>query len=267
MFILPKKVQLTLRCSIAALLVTLLSGCISSDYSKAEEFFREGKYHSAVEMYYSFIREHPKSSKVTESLFKMGDITYQYIGETKKGLRYFNNLVDNYPIDKFTILAQQRIAEIYKGKLNDCNRAIVEFQKLIDWDRSSSRAPYFLYQIGSCYMQLRNYPQALIEFESVLSRYPKSEYIGDTLYQIGNIYYINGDYAKATTYYDMVITSHSESKYLPQAKFGLASCYEEMEDFDKALKAYGELLNVYPSKKVVEIRIEGVKERKKKLNR
>ena len=244
----------------------LLVSC-TSDFEKGEAFLKEGKYHSSVEMYYSFVREHPKNRMVTQALFKMGDINYQYIGDTQRGLRYFTELVNNYPIDKFTVLAQQRVAEIYKDKLNDCDRAIVEYQKLIDWDPNSESAPYFLYQIGSCYMQLRNYPQALIEFETILKTYPQSEYLGDTIYQIGNINYINSEYEKALKYYSMVISQYQNSKYLPQAKFGLANCYEDLEDFDKALSMYNELLSDYPSKRVVEIRIAGIQERKKKLNR
>ena len=247
-------------------LVILFVRC-TTDFDRGDNFFKEGKYFSAVEMYYSFVREHPKNKKVSEALFKMGDITYQYVGDTTKGLRYFNELVTNHPVDKFTVLAQQRIAEIYKDKLSDCDRAIVEYQKLLDWDPNSEGAPYFLYQIGSCYMTIRNYPQALIEFEGIMKNYPQSEYVGDTVYQIGNINYINGEYDKASKYYGMVINQYQNSKYLAQAKFGLANCYEEKEEFDKALSIYNELLNEYPSKKVVEIRIAGINERKKKLNR
>jgi len=218
-------------------------------------------------MYFSFIREHPKSRKVTEALFKMGDITYQYIGDAHSGLRYFRELVSNYPVDKYTVLAQERIAEIYKGKLNDCDRAIVEYQKLIDWDPISKRASYFLYQIASCYMQIRNYPQALIEFESVLKKYPDSDYGGPTIYQIGTIHYINSEYDKAMSHYRMVMNQYKDSKYFKQAKFGLANCFEEKEEFEKALGIYKELLKDYPSKKVIQIKIAGIEKRKKKLNR
>lgn len=242
------------------LLICLCFSC-ASDYDKGEQYFREGKYYSSVEMYFSYIREHPKGGRVTEALYKMGDITYRYVGDTMKGLRYFTELVSNYPLDKYTVLAQQSIAEIYKDKLKDCDRAIVEYQKLIDWDTNSPTAPYFLYQIGSCYMQIRNYPQALIEMESILKRYPQSEYVGDTVYQIANIHYINSDYEKAIRYYNMVLSQYKDSKYLIQAKFQLASCYEEMEDYKTALEMFNKLLKEYPQKKVVQIRIDGIKKR------
>lgn len=249
------------------LISILVVSCTSSDFRKGEVFFAEGKYHSAIEMYHSFIRDHQSSRKVTEALFKMGDIAFQYIGDTDQGLEYFTALVKNYPVDEYTVLGQQRIAEIFKTKMNDCDRAIVEFQKLIDWQPKSKSASYYLYEIASCYMQIRNYPQALIEFEAILKNYSGSAYADDTIYQIGNIHYINSEYDKAVKYYRMVINNYKESKYIPQAKFGLANSLEEKEEFDKALAIYNELLSEYPSRKVVEIRISGIHKRKKKLNR
>jgi TolA-binding protein len=249
------------------IITAVIISCTGSDFKKGEKFFREGKYHSAVEMYFSFIRENPKSSKVSEALFKMGDITYQYIGEARGGLLYFKELVSNYPVDMYTVMAQERIAEIYKGKLGDCRGAIAEYQKLIDWNPRSSKAPLFLYEIASCYMQIRNYPQALIEFENLMKNYPQAQNMGDVIYQIGNIHYINSRYDRAIENFENVMKDYKNSKFYVQAKFGLAGCYEEKENFDKALAIYEELLKEYPSRKVIEIRIAGVRQRKEDLNR
>jgi hypothetical protein len=55
-----------------------------------------------------------------------------------------------------------------------------------------------------------------------------------------------------------------DTKFKTDVLFGMASSYDELDDFERAKSYYKQIESIYPSPKVIEIRIKGMEKRKSK---
>jgi tetratricopeptide (TPR) repeat protein len=80
-------------------------------------------------------------------------------------------------------------------------------------------------------------------------------------FDIASAYFVEGGgkLDKAIEYYSKLIDEYPESKLVMEARFYSAAALEEKGELAEALKAYEELLPIYPNPRMVELRIEGVK--------
>src|SRR5262249_19721283 len=96
------------------------------------------------------------------------------------------------------------------------------------------------------------------------------------LLQLAHTYDADSDYDNALNYYRQVANleakggaeekkSVSELKVL--GKFGEASCLEELARYEEALDAFNAVLETYPSRKVVEIRIDRLTQRMREAHK
>src|SRR5580765_79542 len=89
-----------------------LFSCVTADFRSAEEMLREQKYYNAIELYLSFVREHPEHRRAPEALLQVANIHMTMLNDPKKALSTYQALVAKYPVNKFTLRGQQKIAEL-----------------------------------------------------------------------------------------------------------------------------------------------------------
>ncbi len=252
-----------MRCSLVLSLLFLIA-CADREFREAEEMVRQQKFYNAIELYLSFVREHPGHRRAPEALLEVGNLQQLMLNEQDKAIKSYRKLVASYPVNSYTITAQQRIAEIQKNHFENFRQAIIEYENLIRADPDHIQAASFQFEIAQCYTLLHNYDQAAIEYKKLVEHYPKFERLDEVYFQMGNNDYIAGHYDEARKSYQMVSDRFPNSSFRVQAIFGIGSTYEEEDRFDEARKIYQSILKSHPTPRVLEIRLAKLAERQKK---
>lgn len=240
-------------------------GCsLNSDFSEAKKLVRERKFYSAIEYYISFAHKHPDHPQAPQALFEVGNIQQMMLGELEKSIETYRKLVASYPINTYTIQGQRRIADIYKNNFSNYRQALTEYDKLIQAVPDHQDAPFVQFELADCYTLLHQYEQANLEYETLLERYPRFENMEEVYLKKADNSYISGKYEQAIEDYHKLNQLFPESKFKTDALFGLASSYDELDEFEKAKSLYDEVMGTYPSRKVIEIRLQGLEKRRQK---
>lgn len=249
--------------SIACILI--LAACSSfSDFKKAKDLVRERKFYNAIEYYLSFVYNHPEHPRAPEALMEIGNIQQMMLGEVDKSIETYRKLVASYPINTYTILAQRRIADIFKNNYSNYRQALTEYDKLIRAVPNDKSAPDVQFEMADCYTLLHEYDQANVEYETLIEKYPTYENLEQVYLKKATNAYISGKYQQSIDDYNKVLNLFPDTKYKTDVIFGLASSYDERDDFERASTLYKQVADVYPSPKVIEIRLKGMEKRRSK---
>lgn len=233
----------------------------SSDFKKAQTLKGEGKFHSAIEYYLAFVEDKPNHKNAPQALLEVGRIQEELLEEIDQAIETYRTMAAFYPITDSTILAQERLAKLYKHKKNNHRQALTEFSKLIRAVPYHQKVPEFQMEVADCYTLLHQYSQAELEYQVLIDDYPKFKGMDEVYFKKANNNYINGSYDTAIQDYIHIIKNMPDSKFVTEAKFGLGATYEEIDDFENAKAYYAQIKKTYPSPKVIELRIKGIEKR------
>jgi len=157
----------------------------------------------------------------------------------KKMKKQVCNLVLFKEVRMRGVKEQFAIAEEWKGKARssikpeDCEKAILAYQKVVDIYPDSEEAALSQRNIGFCYEMQRKWDKALESYQKVVDNYPNYKNIHKVMENIGDLHALLGNSKKALSAYE------------------------------KALKLYPE----YMGKEIIEKKIKDVKKLRKEPNR
>ena len=253
-----------------ACMMTILSCSqdpVEGQYHRGEALFEKGEFSSAVEVFRKIATYTPDSSWAPEALYQSGLINYLYLKNYEEAVDDFAHLVYYYPKNKNAFDAQAKIVEIYVNKFDDPMQAIVELRKLIEKYPNHDGMDQYQYMLAQCFYKLRDFDQVRLEYLILIDSFPGSDLVPEVYYNIANTYFIEGGgkLEKAIEYYQRVIDEYPESEFVHDSRFYIAAATEEVGDLDEAKRLYEELLPTYPNPRVVELRIEGIKEIQEKM--
>ena len=153
-------VGLTGKILILLLLLSLLSGCSWLGFEKKKQMGRatpEGLYQNGVQYYQE--------------------------GKYDRAVESFQRLKEEYPLSKFTLMAELGIADSFYSdeKYIEAEAAYSDFLNL---HPTNVNLPYVIYQLGMCHYNQKlsidrdqsETVKARAEFEKLISLYPSSQY-------------------------------------------------------------------------------------------
>lgn len=128
---------------------------ILAELKIADAYYNIKEYEEAVATYEEFENLHPRNEAVPYTIYQIGLCYFEQIDtvdrdqtSAKKALDTFNRLKKQFPVDSYTIKAQEHIKKCLK-----------------------SLAGHEFY-VGIFYLKNKHYKAALNRFKSVLSNYP-----------------------------------------------------------------------------------------------
>ncbi len=128
---------------------------ILAELKIADAYYNIKEYEEAVAAYEEFENLHPRNEAVPYTIYQIGLCYFEQIDtvdrdqtSAKKALDTFNRLKKQFPVDSYTIKAQEHIKKCLK-----------------------SLAGHEFY-VGIFYLKSKHYKAALNRFKSVLSNYP-----------------------------------------------------------------------------------------------
>ncbi|MBN2282479.1 MAG: outer membrane protein assembly factor BamD [Deltaproteobacteria bacterium] len=159
-----------------------------------------------------------KDERLTpETLYSKGQSAYQD-GDYADAITFFQRLKEEYPLSKYAITAELKIADSYFNK-EDYISAELSYQDFLDFHPTNENLPYVMFQIGMCHFnQMRSIDRDQTEthrakeaFEKLIARFPSSQYtfmaeknlrdcrkkLAEHEFYVGNFYFKTGHYEAA----------------------------------------------------------------------
>jgi outer membrane protein assembly factor BamD len=190
---------------------------ILSELRIADSFFKEERYEEAIQSYEDFKELHPTSEYIPYVIYQIGMCNFkQMLPEdrdqsfTKKAIKSFEELIKKYPIDRYSILA--------KDKIIFCKERLAEHE----------------FYIGYYYYKKKSYNSALRRFIEILDKYPSSHIVEKTLFYLGCCYYYINNNEKAKEAFYTLISQYPTSSLIVDAKKWIRRLHgENVETEDK----------------------------------
>ncbi|MEZ4600945.1 MAG: tetratricopeptide repeat protein [Syntrophotaleaceae bacterium] len=236
-----------------------LDRILETQFQRAETLLEEGEYSRAQAKFYRLYEKHPNFNRSAEALLMSGEILHLYLQREKEALLAYLLLERDYPDAVECQRAQYRIAEIYKYRLEDYDRALPAFQKLIDSDYAE--ADRVQYEIADTYFRQKNREQARIEFEYLVKNYPRSPLIPEALFRIGSTSALEGNFGEAEFVYRKVMEEYPDSPFAQEAQLGLVAVFERKGELRAALQLLETMRGTYDKQEILENKIKQIRNR------
>ncbi|MFB0527097.1 MAG: tetratricopeptide repeat protein [bacterium] len=144
-----------------------------NDYVLAEKYFERGKYEKSIQNLLDIIEKYPKSGLASEALYFLGDIYQFKLKDYDKAIDEYESLIQEFPQNRFVANAQFKIAECYR-KLEKWQEAIKAYRKFIKDYTQYGYSDYAQFYIGQCYEKLEDWKKAKEAYSLISTNYPES---------------------------------------------------------------------------------------------
>ncbi len=236
-----------------------LDAILQGQFTRGEELLERGEYSRAYSKFRGIYEGHPRYRRSAEALYLAGEILQFHLHRDKEALLAYLLVERDYPGRNESYRAQRRAAEIYKYRLNDYDRALMIYQKLLE--NSITDGSRIQYEIADTYFRQNNIEQARIEMESLLKNFPGSPLVPEALFRIAAIFALEGSLPDAEFIYRKVMEEHPDSPFAIEARFGLVSVLERKGELRAALSNLEKLRGEYPKPGVIDKKIRQIRER------
>lgn len=146
----------------------------------------QGEYDKAIPAYEMLLGKYPQSDVVDYTLLGIGD-SYLDLGERAKAIETYQKLIDKYPY------LNNEVAEEAQNRI-DMLKEIEKYEEVIESGDKDMR-DNAQYQIGNIYFSVFNdYDKAIEEFNKVVENYPQSELADDAMWMVGECYWAKATY-------------------------------------------------------------------------
>ena len=261
------------------LLLLVLLGCESRvTLKKAQQFLQRGRYQQAIEVLRTYYLENPTSQEAAAALWQIGNIYRLNLKDFHKARDAYKVLAERFPDSAYLVKAQMQLGKIYGEHLNDFENAVVAFQQAAAAkNATNNERAQAKFEAGMAFYYLGNFQQARIEYDGAMQLVPETLLAKRAQLHLAQAYDADGDFDNALERFralakiDTKNISSEQDRALRdiivQARFGEASCLEELSHHAQALAAFEAILDQYPSRRVVEIHIDRLKQRMRQENR
>lgn len=243
------------------LLVFLVSSACQRQNPLAEgdAHLTQKRYQQAIDFYRDFYVKNPYAKQAPRALWRIGEINRLNLKDFKKATDAYRVLTKRLPQTKEAHEAQLLLGDLFARHFQNYEQAIVEHQKVVqgkDFDDASKRQATL--KTGNAYYAMGNLKQARIEYKKLLKESEGSFEAKQALLQLAHSFDAEGFCKEAIVHYQKVgeLSGKADRRLAAQGRFGEAACLEEQGEYEKALKLFEAILEDYPSRRIVEIRME-----------
>ncbi|MFH1624325.1 MAG: outer membrane protein assembly factor BamD [Pseudomonadota bacterium] len=212
-----------------------------------------------------FLFHEPRSDTV-QGLFYDG-LDYFEEGNYRKAREAFQELRDRYPLSKYSIVAELRIADCYYYS-KEYTEAIFQYEEFLKLHPTNPVIPYVIFQMG-----MANFDQilsidrdqtftkeAVKQFEYLISRYPSSTYaaaaqeklaickerLSEHEFYVGHLYFKRKKYKAALRRFEGILEKFPESSIMAKTYLYIGKSHLSLEEKGKAKDALIQLVRNYP---------------------
>lgn len=262
----------------AALVLLLIgSGCSVDNakrhYALAEKLWTDGKYAAAVSEFEKVSQRDPTGKLGTQALLRGATTQELFLKQYAEAVQKLKRYTEISHDDASVWAARKQIGEILFNKTEQYDQALRWYQNLLQLQPKAEEVPEFTYRVARCQFYLGKFEDALASYLLIIKANPQTQLAERATFEIAQTHLAQGEQAgtarTAQDYFKNALAAYQDflkkfpkSSLAPEAEFGIASCQEATDQLDAAFQSYQALLDTYPSRKVIEIKLERIRERK-----
>ncbi|MFA4911214.1 MAG: outer membrane protein assembly factor BamD [Desulfobacteria bacterium] len=201
-----------------------------------------------------------------EGLFNQAFAYYQD-EKYRKAREAFEELRDNYPLSKYSIVAELRIADSYYHE-KEYSEAINHYEDFRKLHPTNPVISYVIYQTGMSYFkQILSIDRdqtftenAVKQFEYLISRHPSSTYVSSAQkmleickeklaqheFYVGHLYFKRKNYTSALYRFKGILGNFPKAGITDTVYLYIGESYLSLEEKEKAKTALAHLVENYP---------------------
>lgn len=262
----PDRSRIAIR-SFLLLLVWLLVGCTERRQQnlirESEEKTARSQYSEAAELLKKAIALNPESGSAAKALYKLGFTQESYLKDMDGALFNYNEYIrlSRDPVSVYEVL--KRVASIHYDQVQDYDKAIVAYKRLLTLSPESLEADLFQLRVSLSFYQQNKFDQSREELQTLINKYPKSQYLARARYEVGNSYYMEGKYEIAIEALKQVLRLHPQTELSTEAQFLMGQCYEHLDRPKEALQTYENIEGRYASPEILAFRMNVLRKKLK----
>lgn len=266
-----------------ALVFFALSACTSQNprdrFMLAEKLWQEKNYAAAVVEYEKVVQKDPSSDLGIEAAFRAANTQTLFLGEHLGALKKLNRIIEVNREHRLAHPANRLIGEILFTKLEQNEQAIQHYEKMLENYPEDPAKDEYTYRIGKAQFHLLRFDDSIKTFRIVVEKYPQSESAKLARFAIGVSEQTKGhqqqskearlaqdSFKQAVKDYTDFIVRYPNDPLVLDAKFEIGNSLEELDQVDAAYEKFEEILEKYPNRNVVELKLKRIRERKSQKN-
>jgi tetratricopeptide (TPR) repeat protein len=247
-------------------LVFGLSACSppeAKDYKKAQTENQMGNHRSALSSIDRVLKRAPESEWAIKAARDGARTAYLEVKDYRRAADYYQFLVLHSKDPKERMASQKQLAAIYFDQLQNYDRAILEFNKLIKDSESDVEIARFKLDIARANYYQNNFFQAQSELQELLKLNVDDGEKFSAMVLQSNIHIAQKEYAKAIEILKKVMTSFPQKAIQENVPQTMAVCYEESGNFAEAIKSLELIRDKHAQPEYIDLRIKRLKDRQK----
>jgi tetratricopeptide (TPR) repeat protein len=247
-------------------IINLIWSCKKADQIDFENGKKEvtsGNFRTAISYFEKVIQRDEKSVLASRANEEAAHIALYDIKDFERAIKFYKNIVLSSNDIKQRVQAQRQIAQIYFDNLNNYEKAIIEYSKLLELPHSESDESIYKIAIARSYYYLGNFAQAESETDEHLRKKLSNEQEYDLLLLKANLRIAQKDHQAASLLYAKLISKYPERSKKEDIFLSLVLCYEELGDYKKALDVLEILRPTYKPTEYLDLKIKRLLERQK----
>lgn len=259
------------------LLLVSAVGCSFNSPKKrfilAERLWTDKKYEAAVREFDKIVKRAPQSKLGVQALYRAAMTETVFLNRHTEAIERLKRVTAISSEAELVWSSRKQIGEILFEKLRRYAEAEIFYRELIEKHPEATEVPMFLFRVAKSQFYLWKFEESIQTFRSLHQRFPGTDQAQRALYEVGVAYYTGGEqepggygasmevYEDAIKAYQEFIRTYPRSALVAQARFGIATCFEEMDQLEKARDEYLALQSIYPSPKVIKIKLIRIEQR------
>ncbi len=250
-------------------LALLVSGCTfwqqETEFDKATRLSKEHKYEDAIVILDRLVKANREGPDALEAARLGAKLAFLEVKDYPHALLFFQQLVLYSPDSGERLESQKRIAEIFFERTSEHDKAVIEFNKLLQLELPAEDEVHVRLNLAKSLFYINRFQEAESEIDIILEKQKAGQKAFEAKLLKGNIYFSGKQLEKAISLFKEIMEKDPERSRDEQVGVQLAISYEEMSQFAKAKGILEEIRPYYPNPEFIDEKIKRLEQREKQL--
>jgi len=249
---------------LALVAVALLAGCQDSrahrQFDLAQKLHSQGAYLEAIRNWETILASWPKSASADLALHRIGRTYYVELDQPDRSLDAFARLVKNYPQSAYAPQDQVLITQIYRSQ-RQYAKALAEYYRFLQMFPDDPKTAELWHDMVTCLFEVGEYQAMRTQAQGLIKKFPDSLYARDCVFWTGESYYLDKNYEKAIAKFKEYLDKYPDGPMAYKSWLSMARAVEEDDRLEEAIKLYQELLQRFPNDRIIQSRLAAAQRR------
>lgn len=254
------------KSSLLLILLFCLAGCdftssLHKNILRAQEYITAQEFHKASDLYETILKAKPTKSIQIKIHYQLGEIYSIYLNEYEKAIQNFNKVLEITYEPLWQVKSLEKIGDIYFENLKNWEASSKAYMTLVNFEPVLERQDFYRFRYAECLLELGQYKHAKLMYEKLIAL-SKSEYAIRSYFSLGMMSFYEKNWDVAVNYWFEYIKREKRQDRIVQTKFLIANAYETSEKLKEAYNIYYSIIGQYPNPEVIKERLESLYNRR-----